>query len=83
MEGGQVAVTLNGLSQSDLGKTTLGDVTISPAFAAKLSSVNVNPASFGPGPMRPRALVANTSESRRRPNRAIAPATSFSLSPSW
>ena len=27
MEGGKVAITLNGLSQADLGKTTLGDVT--------------------------------------------------------
>jgi len=27
MEGGKVAITLNGLSQADLGKTTIGDVT--------------------------------------------------------
>ena len=27
MEGGKVAITLNGLSQADLGKTTMGDVT--------------------------------------------------------
>jgi len=27
LEGGKVAITLNGLSQADLGKTTLGDVT--------------------------------------------------------
>jgi hypothetical protein len=27
LEGGKVAITLNGLSQSDLGKTTIGDVT--------------------------------------------------------